>query len=89
VDHAAAIMGVALIRSRLFQRRAAGRVSLASDHAAGAVCRGRQLGRGDAARVKKVSESLKRSIIIDNRPGSAGNVAAMAIKNAPPDGYTR
>ena len=30
---------------------------------------------------KKVSESLKQSIIIDNRPGGAGNVAAMAIKN--------
>src|SRR5215470_15481829 len=35
----------------------------------------------------KVSESLKQPIIIDNRPGAAGNVAAMAIKNAPPDGY--
>jgi tripartite-type tricarboxylate transporter receptor subunit TctC len=37
---------------------------------------------------KKVSESLKQSIVIDNRPGGAGNVAAMAIKNAAPDGYT-
>ncbi len=35
----------------------------------------------------KVSESIKQTIIIDNRPGGAGNVAAMAIKNAPPDGY--
>jgi tripartite-type tricarboxylate transporter receptor subunit TctC len=33
---------------------------------------------------QKVAESLKQTIIIDNRPG---NVAAMAIKNAPPDGY--
>lgn len=35
----------------------------------------------------KVSESLKQPIIIENRAGAAGNVAAMAIKNAPPDGY--
>jgi tripartite-type tricarboxylate transporter receptor subunit TctC len=37
---------------------------------------------------KRVSESLKQPIVIDNRPGGAGNVAAMAIKNAPKDGYT-
>jgi tripartite-type tricarboxylate transporter receptor subunit TctC len=35
----------------------------------------------------KVSESIKQPIVIENRPGAAGNVAAMAIKNAPPDGY--
>jgi tripartite-type tricarboxylate transporter receptor subunit TctC len=35
----------------------------------------------------KVSESIKQPIIIENRPGAAGNVAAMAIKNAQPDGY--
>jgi tripartite-type tricarboxylate transporter receptor subunit TctC len=35
----------------------------------------------------KVAESMKQTIIIDNRPGGSGNVAAMAIKNAPPDGY--
>ncbi|MBX9773423.1 MAG: tripartite tricarboxylate transporter substrate binding protein [Xanthobacteraceae bacterium] len=37
---------------------------------------------------KRVSESLKQTIVIDNRPGGAGNVAALAIKNAPKDGYT-
>jgi tripartite-type tricarboxylate transporter receptor subunit TctC len=36
---------------------------------------------------KKVSDSLKQTIVIDNRPGGAGNVAAMAIKSATPDGY--
>ena len=36
----------------------------------------------------KVSESIRQPIVIDNRPGGAGNVAAMAIKNAAPDGYT-
>jgi tripartite-type tricarboxylate transporter receptor subunit TctC len=35
----------------------------------------------------KVTESIKQPIIIENRPGAAGNVAAMAIKNAQPDGY--
>jgi tripartite-type tricarboxylate transporter receptor subunit TctC len=36
----------------------------------------------------KVGESIKQTIIIENRPGGGGNVAAMALKNAPPDGYT-
>ena len=36
---------------------------------------------------QKASNSMKQPIIIDNRPGGAGNVAAMAIKNAAPDGY--
>jgi len=36
---------------------------------------------------QKVSQSIKQPIVIDNRPGGSGNVAAMAIKNAPPDGY--
>lgn len=36
---------------------------------------------------KYVSESLKQTIVIENRPGGAGNVAALAIKTAPKDGY--
>jgi tripartite-type tricarboxylate transporter receptor subunit TctC len=35
----------------------------------------------------KVAESIKQPIVIENRSGAAGNVAAMAIKNAAPDGY--
>ena len=35
----------------------------------------------------KASDTLKQPIIIENRPGAAGNVAAITIKNAPPDGY--
>jgi tripartite-type tricarboxylate transporter receptor subunit TctC len=34
-----------------------------------------------------VSDSLRQTIVIDNRPGGAGNVASLAIKHAPPDGY--
>jgi len=37
---------------------------------------------------KHVSERLKQTIVIENRPGGGGNVAALATKNAPPDGYT-
>jgi tripartite-type tricarboxylate transporter receptor subunit TctC len=36
---------------------------------------------------QKVAEDTKQTIVIENRPGAAGNIAAMAIKNAPPDGY--
>src|SRR4051812_6197692 len=36
----------------------------------------------------KVAESIKQTIVIENRPGGGGNVAAMALKNAPADGYT-
>jgi tripartite-type tricarboxylate transporter receptor subunit TctC len=36
----------------------------------------------------KVAESIKQTIVIENRPGGGGNVAAMALKNALPDGYT-
>jgi tripartite-type tricarboxylate transporter receptor subunit TctC len=36
---------------------------------------------------KKAAEGLKQTIVIENRPGGGGNVAAVTIKNAPPDGY--
>ncbi len=36
----------------------------------------------------KVAESIKQTIVIDNRPGGGGNVASLALKNATPDGYT-
>jgi tripartite-type tricarboxylate transporter receptor subunit TctC len=35
----------------------------------------------------KVADRIGKPIVIENRPGAAGNVAALAIKNAPPDGY--
>jgi tripartite-type tricarboxylate transporter receptor subunit TctC len=35
----------------------------------------------------KVAQSLQQPLVIENRPGAAGNVAAMAIRNATPDGY--
>ena len=36
---------------------------------------------------QKVSESIGQPVIIDNRPGGAGNAAALTIKNSAPDGY--
>ena len=37
---------------------------------------------------QKVAESLKVNIVIDNRSGGSGTVAAVATKQAAPDGYT-
>ena len=36
---------------------------------------------------QKVGDALKQPIVIDNRPGAGGNVAALAARSATPDGY--
>src|SRR5215831_3908750 len=36
-----------------------------------------------------VSRNLNARITIENRPAAAGALAAAAVQNAPPDGYTR
>jgi tripartite-type tricarboxylate transporter receptor subunit TctC len=38
--------------------------------------------------VPKLAESLKQSVIIDNRAGANGALGSVAIKQSPPDGYT-
>src|SRR5579862_3441707 len=35
-----------------------------------------------------LSERLRQSFIIENRPGAGSNTAAAAVVKAPPDGYT-
>ena len=37
---------------------------------------------------KQMSDQLGQNIVIDNRPGANGNIAAVAVARAPADGYT-
>lgn len=47
-------------------------------------------GADTAARAigQKLSESLGHQVVVDNRPGAAGNVAANIVAHASPDGHT-
>lgn len=37
---------------------------------------------------QKMSEGLNQQVVIDNRPGAAGNIGAELAAKSPPDGYT-
>ena len=47
-------------------------------------------GTDTAARVigKKLSENIGQSVVVENRAGAGGNIAAQHVATAPPDGYT-
>ena len=47
-------------------------------------------GTDTAARIvaKKLSENIGQSVVVENRAGAGGNIAAQQIATAPPDGYT-
>jgi tripartite-type tricarboxylate transporter receptor subunit TctC len=36
----------------------------------------------------KLGESIGQSVVVDNKPGAGGNIAAQQVKRAPADGYT-
>ena len=37
----------------------------------------------------KLSEIVKQSVVVENRPGAGGNVGSDVVAKSPPDGYTQ
>jgi tripartite-type tricarboxylate transporter receptor subunit TctC len=76
---AAAISGTALAQANFPSRT----VTLTVGFAPGG-------GTDTAARIvaRKLTENLGQSVVVENKAGAGGNIAAQQIATAPPDGYT-
>jgi tripartite-type tricarboxylate transporter receptor subunit TctC len=87
VRHALAALAIAVLV--LPQQRAAAdtfpskNITLVVAFAAGGVADtvGRMIGQG-------LTERLKQNVVVENRGGAGGNIAAQAVARAAPDGYT-
>lgn len=79
----AAIIGAFLATSAFAQSYPAKPITLVVSFAAGS-------GTDSVARIvaQKLSERLKQPVIVENKAGANGQIAAEYVKNAKPDGYT-
>lgn len=90
-----------MVPARILTAIAALSVAACWPHAAGAqkfpvkpirIVIGFQPGGGSDAAARplaqKLTGSLGESVIIENRPGASGNIAAALVAKAPADGYT-
>ena len=48
---------------------------------------GRLAACGARCSPEKLGEALGQAVVVENRPGSGGNIAAQQVKRATPDGY--
>jgi hypothetical protein len=85
---------MSIARSLVAARRAPGRHGRRTDlpHPSGDPHRGLCTGGGHRHRgriiAQKLGENIGQSVVVENKAGAGGNIAAQHIATAPPDGYT-